>query len=320
MKKIIAVLMTVLFSFSAFGTAFAADTNELALGETKTVTLAADEELVYTFIPQFEGNYKITVESGAKCFTDVTVSNENNVLSTGVIVATDVKNYGGYNIQNIIKPLDFKKEIYVTVETGGAISIKLIDQTTPASEEWDKYSFMPSGLISCFTPSTVSVAVELADLETVNADEKVNVTDETILSFVPSVSGKHVFFCETVDGAEPEFEIYDCDGKVSVQGDGKEFAAELVADKNYIIKCRNIARSGYDASVLGSYTFEIKHVHTFGEWESNNDETFFKDGNKTRICTCGEKETATDENSAIIKQIFIRINEFFAWVLDWLVK
>ncbi|MBQ3603296.1 MAG: hypothetical protein IJA02_05630 [Clostridia bacterium] len=320
MKKIISFMLSILFVLASFNIAFAADEHRLYLNETENVTLSADEELVYTFIPEFEGNYKITVSAGAKCFVEVSVSNENNVLSTGAIVATDVKYYKGYNLQQIMKPLDFNKEIYVTVKTGGTISIKLADQTTFADETWNNSPAVPDGLITCFTPSTVSVTVELAELESIKPEEKATVTDGAYFSFTAVKTGKHVLFCETVGGAEPEIAIYDCNGEVAVQGEGKEFTAEFIAGENYIIKCRNAARSGYDSSALGSYTFEINHVHTFGEWESNNDETFFKDGTYTHSCVCGEQETEINEGSAIIAVIFNRIYEAFIWLLNFFVK
>lgn len=320
MKRLISVTLCFWLLVSLSVNAFATDENGLTLNQTETVTLSTDEELVFTFNPKITGKYKITVSGGTKALAEVAISSKNGFSISDTVVTTDVKNYNGYNLQDILKPLSAQLIVYVNAEYDDVISIKIADKTSLIIEEFKEHTVL-KGIEKCFTPCTVSITVELTELDEIKPYETILVADEVLLEFTPDKTGEYGFLCNTADGAQSKITIWDKIGIYASEYGKSEYTVFLNAGETYIIKCKN-TKKDYDGNTYGSYTVEIQyiHVHSFGEWIYNDDATFFKNGTRTHTCICGELETEISEGTATIAVILNRIYEALLWVVNLFVK
>lgn len=273
MKKVVSLLLTVLFAFSFMSVAFAAQDTSIALGETKTLTLSRDEEVILKFTPSASGNYKVTVAGVERACVEVLVycgDPTDNNLGEGAVLTTEEKYYHTLYIKPIVKShnADETEITYLNAKKGREISIKIADMTSKSDELWSDFGF--TDLVDLFTPSAVTVTVEGAELENMKPGDKHNVHHKDAFEFVPDRHGKYRFRSTLADSANPEIKIYNCDGYVGGSGsieaysDNLDFDVTVTLDagETYIVECDNTATDEETGEPVGTFDVEVEEIVT----------------------------------------------------------
>ncbi len=275
MKKLISLVL-VLVMLLTIGTvavsAFAEENNrQLMTGESVEISFDADEEIIYTFIPQRSGNYKIIVTGGTEAAVEIEIygrANPDKLLDEGFVMSTDEKSFWGViNLVKIMTQLDSKEEefMYMNAKANRAIEIKLTDMTSQLIEEFKDFR----GLSDCFLPSTVTVTVEAAELEPIRPGHRPHVSHKNVFEFVPDRTGEYRFTSASVDGAVPTLTVCDYMGCVATsesfttssgEADNNfDVTAELQAGETYLIHCENDAVND-ENEAIGSFSVELEDL------------------------------------------------------------
>lgn len=277
MRRITSVFLAMLWLLSTLTLVVSAESNQLVLGESVTVSLSADEEAVYTFKPTQAGNYKITVAGGDKSLVVAEIYRANHsekILDDGFTMTTDQKSYFGVNLKSLMAGLDTEETelMYMNAKAGSEIKLKLTDMTSFAMDIWNSVSpVLAKDFIKLFTPSTVTVTVEATELKPVKPGHRPHISHKDVFEFVPDHTGKYRFTSELADGAIPELTICDYTGYVGGSDSFTAASAEetdlnfdvtvdLQAGETYLIHCDNNAVNTETNESIGTFSLEVEDL------------------------------------------------------------
>ncbi len=268
-KRFTALFLTVILLLSAMSiTASAEGATELLLNESITVTLAEDEEIVYSFNPPEDGTYVIMVRGIRKAMALATVypaNNKDDVWGIGGIAKADTY-FGTFTF---VKPEIFSKayryneyfEFYVNTKAGNEINLKITDQ----SEFIKGFGTL---VASYLIPSTLSIVIKKANLQAIDTSTVYDgIGDKGWFEFVPEESGVYSFKTTSADGADARVIISDDTGIIAKTpdmstasvGTDDSLSAELQAGETYIVLCENMSVDDNNKTV-GTCSVEVESV------------------------------------------------------------
>ncbi len=116
--------------------------------------------------------------------------------------------------------------------------------------------------------------------------------------------------CETEGSVKYKCTVCDHEKTETISANGHRF-----------VECHESDYSGLHVLYCEDCDKTVNQQHTYSEWSSNGDATFFKNGTKTRNCVyCEYSETITEENSSfflrIVSTVYETVNSGLAVIAD----